>query len=186
MSTPTGMGPEQVVKGIELRLDTLITGLQAAAAKGITQLNVMGTPRPIADLLSSAQAAVKPWKDNRAARSVIHANVQNRASDTQVAKSLLDGVKAALVNMYGATSQELTTYGYKPKKARTKLTSSENVTAAAKRTLTRQERSTMGSRQKAGIQSTGTPVVTIGPDGTLIAPPASVAPAPAKPNGAAK
>ncbi|HZU95334.1 MAG TPA: hypothetical protein VFF73_01400 [Planctomycetota bacterium] len=185
MTTPSGMGPEQVVKGIELRLDTLIAGLQAASAKGFTSLTVLGNPTPITGLLSSAQAAVKPWKDCRAARAVIHAAVQSRPQDVQAARQLLNNVKAALVNLYGDTSQELTTFGYKPKTTPAKLTSAQKVTANAKRELTREARHVMGSRQKASIQVTGTPVVTIGPDGTLIAPPAST-PVANKPNGAAK
>jgi len=171
--TTSIINPKSVEHGTELRLDTLIEGLQTAIPAGITSLPVRGAGTKIADCVTQAQALVAPWKTVRVARTTISGVMVNRTGDQEAARVFLTDMKTALSAVLGVDNQALAAFGFKPKKPTPTLTPAEKVLRAAKAKLTRQKRNTMGSRQKAALRTTGTPVVTIGPDGTLIAPPIS-------------
>jgi hypothetical protein len=176
MSTPATPGLKTGSHGIEHQLDAAINGLQTAVPSGITNITLSGVSLTIAALITEAQTVEKPWTDVRAAHAVIRAAMATRPGDIQMARGFLANLKAGLVSVLGADSQELLKFGLTPRSPRKPLTSAQKVVRAAKAKLTREARHTMGSRQKAGLRNTETPVVTIGPDGTLIAPPASSVP----------
>jgi hypothetical protein len=167
------MSGQAVAHGTELRLDTAIGGLAFAIPAGTTSLLMGGTPTPVTDVLAKAQDLVKPWKELRAAHAVIRAHMQNRAASNDAARAFLADLKAALVAVLGRGSQELTKFGFTPQTPRAPLTTEQKLLQAAKAKLTREKRHTMGRRQKASIRATDTPVVQVGPDGVLIAPPAA-------------
>lgn len=172
MSSTSGMNDKSVVKGVELRADTAIAGIQSALPAGVTQLTVGLVTYQVGDLLKHAQELVKPWKDARAAHAVLRSVNESRPQDNQRLLDFLADFKIALIGIYGRTSEELTKFGFTPQKRRRKLSSEEKVLRSAKAKLTREKRHTQGSRQKADIRETGTPVVTLGPDGVTIADPA--------------
>ncbi len=62
-------------------------------------------------------------------------------------------------------------FGIHPRKKPAPLTAEQKAVKAAKAKLTRQKRHTMGPKEKLGIQTIGTPLVTIQPDGTTTAVP---------------
>src|SRR5579871_2117827 len=104
----TTPNPKAVSKGIELELDTLISGLQSKVPASVTQLPVRNTPTPIADCLAKAQGLVKPWKDVRSARAFIRGAMVNRPADTKAARGFLDDMKIALAAVLGVDNQGLT------------------------------------------------------------------------------
>lgn len=173
MSAPSGMNENSMIRGVELRLDALILGLNSSVPASVTSLVVGGVTMPIAEVLKKAHEAEKPWKDARAAHATIRAVAQSRPKDEEVAVGFLNDVKVGLVAALGRESQKLTDFGFKPQKRREALTSEEKILRAAKAKLTREKRHTMGSRQKAEIKATETPTIRIGPDGVKIDPPST-------------
>jgi hypothetical protein len=101
--------------------------------------------------------------------------VQARKAAEPDAREYLAQLRAALVAFYGRGSPTLEKFGMSAKKPAAQTTQTA-VLAAAKRTLTRQKRGTLGKRQKAGIKAIGTPQVSIGESGVQIAPAAVAQP----------
>jgi hypothetical protein len=178
MTTPNGLNPETASRGLELRLDTLIAALQSTT---IATLPIQGKAVAVADLVTQGQGYVKPWKDSRAARQSMHAAVQSK--DPEAAREFLADVKGALVATVGRNSQALATFGFKPHRPNTALSSGDAVLRAARVQQTRARNHTMGSQQKAALRVSSGSAVIVESDGTLTAPPASPSVAPAKPNG---
>jgi hypothetical protein len=172
MSDP-GIDKKAVVRGVELRVDKAIEGLQTAVPAGVTSLPIRGVMVSIADLVLRGQSADKPYKDMRGHRAGIAALMQTRPKDKETALEFLSDLQAGLVAVLGGDSQTLVQFGFSPRKKRTKLSPEKNVIRAAKARLTREKRHTLGSRQKEALGSAETPPVTIAPDGTVVAPPAT-------------
>ncbi|HZV01292.1 MAG TPA: hypothetical protein VFF73_31560 [Planctomycetota bacterium] len=185
-SIPAENDKTVVSHGMERKLDLAMQGLQTAIPAGVTQLSVGQVTYQIADLLTKAKEVRQPWKDARAAHATLRSVTQSRPQDTTTARNFLADLKVALVGLFGRESQDLTTFGFKPQKTRTPLTSAQKVQRAAKAKATRQKRGTMGSRQKANIRATETPSVTIDPNGTVVATPAEAPAPPASPGSNAK
>lgn len=95
--------------------------------------------------------------------------VITRKADEQDVREFLMQLRAALVAFFGAGNPDLAKFGMSAKK-RTPQDSQTRILAAAKRTLTRKKRGTLGAKQKASIKAIGTPQVSIGPSGVQIAP----------------
>ena len=178
----TGINDKAVIRGIELRADTAVNGLQTALPPTVTQL-VLGTvPYTIPNLVKYFQGLEQPWKDARDAHAVIRQVMQNRPEDYKLLLDALTNLKGALSGVLGHDSEDLTKFGFKPTKARKPLTSEQNAVRAAKAKLTRQKRGTLGKKQKAAIKETAAPTVTISPDGkTVITPAGSSAPGASQP-----
>lgn len=116
MSLNNSNNDETVVKGIELRADTLIHGLQTALPAGVTQLIVGGVSYPVADLVKLAQELVKPWKDVRAAHVAVRKFGQDRPAAEQKLTAFLADAKIAVMGLLGRENQALTSFGIKPQK----------------------------------------------------------------------
>ncbi len=177
----SGIDKKAVVRGVEQRVDKAIEGLQGAVPAGVTSLPIRGAMVSIADLVLRGQSADKPYKDMRASRAVIAGLLQTRPKDKETALEFLTDLEAGLVAVLGVDSQVLVQFGFSPRKKRQKLSPEKNVLRAAKARLTRQKRHTLGSRQKEALGTTETPPVTIAPDGTVVATPATPAVTPGSP-----
>jgi hypothetical protein len=173
----TSINKKAVIGGLELRLDKAIDGLKNALPAGFASLTMRGASRAIVDLIQTAENLDKPWKDVRAARSLIAAIIQKRPMDEATALAFLTDLEAGVAAAFGVDSQVLVQFGFTPRKKRAPLSPEKLVVRAAKAKLTRAKRHTLGSRQKEALRAAETPAVTIGPDGTLIAPPATSVPA---------
>jgi hypothetical protein len=180
MTTPSGMDQKSVVRGLELRLDTLIQGLQTAVPAGVTSIPVNGTMTTIADLIAQAQGAAKPYETGRAAHAVIRQLALTRQSDRETALTLLANVKPSIVALVGRTNVELTKFGFTPANLSRKRTSSaKKLEAAAQGQLTKADRSELGSKQRAAIPSAAAPQIQVSPQGEVKvsgAPPVSPPP----------
>ncbi len=162
--------------GLELKLDTAIDGLLKSLPANVTSLPLRGVSTSIPDVIKQVETTEKPWKDVRAFRAAISTILVNRPADKASALELLNDIQVGLASQVGSESPVLVACGFTPRKKRPKLSSEKKVLAAAKAKLTRQKRGTLGRRQKEAIRVTGTPQVTIGPEGTTVVPPATEVP----------
>ena len=177
MTTPKGMDTQSVVRGIELRADTAIQGLQTAMPAGVTQLTVGTVTYQLPDLVKYAQSLEQPWKDARAARATVHQTVLNRPADQAKLEGFLADLKAALSQVLGRNSVVLKEFGFKPQQPRKPLTPQQKVQRAAKAKLTRALRHTAGSKQKAALKQTASPQIVISPQGAVTVDVPNAAPA---------
>jgi hypothetical protein len=173
-----GINEKSVPRGLELRADTALAGLQTSLPASVTSLVVGGVTYTVPGYIAFLQSTEKPWKDSREAQSVIRQVSQTRPQDAQKLRGALADLKVTLQNILGRESEELTKFGFKPAKRAKTLTSEEKALKAAKAKLTRVKRGTLGKKQKAAIRQVETPTVTITPDGK-VAIQAPSAPAPA-------
>jgi hypothetical protein len=161
MTMNDGINPKSVKRGIELRADTLIHGLETAVPAGVTQLVVSGVSTQVADLIKEVQDDVQPWKNARAAHAVLRQFTQDRPAATRKLAALIADVKIAITTIVGRENEVLTSFGFKPHKSPKPLTSEQKTIRAAKARLTRQKRHTLGSKQKAALKATETPVLNV-------------------------
>ena len=97
------------------------------------------------------------------------------------AQVVLHDLKALVVSAFGATSQQLSDFGFTPRKV-TVLTPEQKAAAAAKRAATRKARGTLGP--KAKLKVTGTTAAASTASTAAPAPAASNAPAATPPSPA--
>jgi hypothetical protein len=161
MTMNDSINRKSVVKGIELRADTLIHGLETALPAGVTQLIVSGVSIQVVDLIKQVQDDVQPWKDARAAHAALRQFTQDRPAASQKLGALIADAKIAITTIVGRENEVLTNFGFKPQKRRKPLTSDQKAIRAAKARLTRQKRHTLGSKQKAALKATETPVLDV-------------------------
>ncbi len=160
-----GMNPNSVVKGLELKSDTLIQGFMTKLPSGVTTLLMRGVATPVADVVKEGQDLVQPYKDSRNAHTVIRQFALDKPQVRAKLRAFIADAKVALAAIFGDDNEALTEFGFSPRKPAKKLTSEQKTLRAAKAKLTRQKRGTLGKRQKAAIKATGTPnlSITFGP-----------------------
>lgn len=120
MSKSMGINNESVVRGTELRLDTVIAGLASALPASTTSLMIGRSSMAVADVVKLATALEKPWKDVRAAHAVIRGAMAHRLQDQDAARTFLAELQAALIGVFGRDSQELVKFGFVPHRPRRK------------------------------------------------------------------
>jgi hypothetical protein len=163
----TQTNPSSTAKGIELKADTAIQGLQTAVPAGVTQILVGKVTYQLPDLVKYAQQMVQPWKTIRTAHATIRQEIAARPVDKKNLEGFLADLKIAMSAVLGRDSQVLTQFGFKPQKPTKALTPEQKVTRAAKARLTRALRGTKGSKQKAAIRQTQNPAISISPSGEV-------------------
>ncbi len=120
MSTKSGMDDNAVIRGLELRLDTFIAGLETALPAGVTQIKVGRVTFSISDLIAKAKELNQPYKSKRAARSVLRQAALTAEDDREAALDFLADAKAALVALLGRKTAELVDFGFTPQGGRRK------------------------------------------------------------------
>jgi len=160
------MNDHAVAKGVELRLDTAIAGLQrAAGALGITSVVIGTKSYSVADAIKLAQERVAPWKARRVAKATLRQLALDRPRDYKDALELLADLRGSLNVALGRTNEALTEFGFKPERKPRNLTPEEKVLRTAAVKATRDARKTMGARQKAAIHGEPAKQVVVTPDG---------------------
>src|SRR5271170_1729418 len=96
-----GLAVNAVPRGIELRTDTAIQGLQTALPPSVTQLVVGSVTYTIPNLITYLQGLEKPWKDARAAHAVIRQVIQDRPQDYPKLHDALSNLKGTLQGVLG-------------------------------------------------------------------------------------
>lgn len=144
------MDENAVIKGVELRLDTLIAGLTSHLPPGTTTIVVNGVARPVADIIKSAQEANRPYKEKRAARAILRQWGLSKERDRHTALDLLADLKPALATLLGRENVELTHFGFSPQKPAAKLTAEEELERQAKAKATREKHHSTPEKPASG------------------------------------
>ncbi len=161
--------------GLMQKIQTALAGVQQALPDG-SSLTMNGQVVTKAQLVAQLSGLLPPLTAVTDARSAHAKAIQAREAAEPNAREFLAQLRAALVSFYGRGSTSLLDFGMSAKKPAVP-TSRTAILAAAKRTLTRQKRGTLGSKQKASIKAIGTPQVSISESGVQITPAAGDQPA---------
>ena len=114
MTTPSGMNQQAVVRGTELRLDTVLLGLRTAIPAGVTTIDVGNRKMPVADAIKLVQSLVQAYKDARQARATLRQLSATKRERAKECTNLLADLKAGCVVIFGRESEELTKFGFNP------------------------------------------------------------------------
>jgi hypothetical protein len=145
--TQSNINDKSVSHGIELRLDTAISGCANAFPPGVTALQIRNVTFNQADLNTKLVSLDTPFKGARTAHSALRTFTSQKPQLVKEAEQFLADLKAALAGAVGSDNELLTQWGFKPKKAAKPLTSEEKVLKAAKAKLTREKRGTLADRR---------------------------------------
>ena len=167
----SGNSPGRLLLKVQSALDGVQEVLPAGTALMINKQSV--TQAQLVTQLSGYLPNLKAVADAKAAYAQ---TVITRRADEQVVREFLAQLRLALVAYLGVGSPDLAKFGMSAKK-RAPQDGQTSVLAAAKRTLTRQKRGTLGKTEKASIKAIGTPQVSLGASGVQIAPAAVDQPA---------
>ena len=159
-----GSSPGRLLQKVQSALDGAQQVLPAGTALMINKQSV--TQAQLVTQLSGYLPNLKAVADAKAAYAQ---TVITRRADEQVVREFLAQLRLALVAYLGVGSPDLAKFGMSAKK-RTPQNGQKSVLAAAKRTLTRQKRGTLGKTEKASIKAIGTPQVSIGESGMQVVP----------------
>jgi hypothetical protein len=164
MTIQSGKNPGGLLKKIQNALNGVQQELPAGTTVSMSGQTV--TQAQLVTQLSGMLPKLTAVMDAKTAHALA---VQARKAVEPDAWEYLATLRAALVAFYGRGSPTLEKFGMSAKKPAPQTLQTATL-AAAKRTLTRQKRGTLGKRQKASIKAVGTPQVSIGESGVQIAP----------------
>lgn len=151
-------GPSKAVtvKGVELELDMIFTGLQQVFPP-TTTFAAGGKNLALADLLKEVDARRTVYKTVRQLRGDLRAATQTKRDRRPEIEAFIKDVRIAATANLGRQNPELTKLGFPVEKPRHDLTAEEKASRAAKARATRAARHTMGARQKAGVHGDEAP-----------------------------
>src|ERR1700722_5499497 len=154
-TNPSGKSPN----GLQLMIQSALGGVQQMpATDGPFRIN--GQTMTQAQLVTQL-AGYLPVFTAAANAKTSHAQaIQARRATEVDARSFLQQLRRALVANYQVGSPVLANFGMSAKQP-TAPNPQTAILAAAKRTLTRQKRGTMGKKQKASIKAVGAPQVSV-------------------------
>src|SRR5271170_4683222 len=170
MANQSGRSPS----GLQSKIQNALTGVQQSLPTGST-LQINGQAATQAQLVTQLTGFLSTLSTVTDAKAAYATAVQSRVAAEENIREYLVQLRAALVAFYGRNPAALGQYGMSAKKPAPQ-TAQTALLAAAKRTLTRQKRGTLGKKQKAGIKAIGTPQVSVGESGVQITPAVVVQP----------
>ena len=154
--------------GLLQKIQNALNGVQQVLPAG-SAVSMNGQTVTQAQLVTQLTGLLPKFTAATDAKTAFALAVQQRKTAEPDVLEFLAQLRAALVAFYGRGSPSLEKFGMSAKLP-TSQTSQTAILAAAKRTLTRQKRGTLGKKQKAGIKAIGTPQVSVGESGVQIAP----------------
>jgi hypothetical protein len=159
----------------------LIDGLTKHAAT-LPSIVIAGTSTTTAAIVAKLQARIAAISTVQTTRATWRAAVQAERTEVAATKAFVSAVRQALLVAFTGQVDVLADFGLTPR-AKHVATPAENLVRAAKSKATRAARHTMGSKQKAEVKGTGTPVVSVTTAPVAVAPvaPATVAPVAPRP-----
>jgi hypothetical protein len=170
MNNQSGSNPS----GLQSKIQSALAGVQNLPSGSTLQISgQIMTQAQLVTKLTGYLPAVSAVTDAKAA---LEQALQARKAAAPDTREFLVLLRAALVAFYGRGSAALGKFGMSAKKPAGPSPQTA-ILAAAKRTLTRRKRGTMGKKQKASIKAIGTPQVSIGASGVSITPAAGEQPA---------
>jgi len=158
------------VGDFEQQLQAAYNGVLAVLQPGTTYVlaGVSYTGQAIGQMLAAWIAVIAAYTD---AKRNEQTELAQRRQIEPAALAFLKVLHDFVVGQFGATSQELTKFGFEPRKKAAPLTGKQLVIRTAKSDATRQKRGTLGSRQKASIHGEAPTSVVINPESTPSSPP---------------
>ena len=158
----------------EQLIQKVINGLTQVIPPKAT-LAINGAQMTQVQIIAKLQATLDELQAIRDARATLQEKLLAAKGDRPAEHEFLMQLHAALVAQLGRKNPQLAQFGFTPtKQPQTKV--AVKTAAAAKRTVTRQMRHTMGKRQKQSVKAAATPDVTIS-NGTVSINTAPAAPA---------
>ena len=131
----------------------LIVGLQKHE-QTLTSLVIDGTPYKTADVITVVQTLVDSAQAVVSSRATWQANIIADENARAKNKTLMSGLRQALLVAFGSSIAVLADFGMTPHKTPAARTPEEKAQATAKALATRTARHTMGKKQKAQIKGT--------------------------------
>jgi hypothetical protein len=171
MANQSGRSPS----GLQSKIQNALTGVQQSLPAG-TSLQINGQAVTQAQLVTQLTGFLSTLSTVTDAKAAYATAVQSRVAAAENIREYLVQLRGALVAFYGRNPAALGKYGMSAKKPAPQ-TAQTALLAAAKRTLTRQKRGTLGKKQKASIKAVGTPQVSVSESGVQITPAAVAQPA---------
>jgi len=154
--------------GLQLKIQTALAGVQQSLPSDAA-IQINGQTTTQAQLVTQLTGFLSTLSTVTDAKAAYATAVQSRLAAEPNIREYLVLLRAALLAFYGRNPAALGKFGMQAKKPAPQ-TSQTALIAAAKRTLTRQKRGTLGKKQKASIKALGTPQVSIGASGVQITP----------------
>ena len=169
-TNPSGNSPG----GLQLKIQNALIGVQQVLPTG-SSLLINAQPVTQAQLVTQLSGYLPVVTAVADAKAAFAQAVKTRVAAEMNIREFLAQLRGALVAFYGRNTPALGKYGMSAKTPAGQ-TAQTAILAAAKRTLTRQKRGTMGKKQKAGIKAVGTPQVSVSASGVQITPAAGEQP----------
>jgi len=157
MVTNPGVNKLSLVRGYELQLDTLITGLGTLSQT--SSFNVSGTMETRDTLIQAFTQDLVPYQNVRSGRIEVQQSLAERNENQPASKKRFAAVRAAIIGALGVDNPDLAKFGFKPKKKAAKPTVDELVERVSRNQSTRKKRGTLGPKQKEAIHGEATPLV---------------------------
>ena len=136
---------------------TMIDGLKKHEPT-LSSLVIGGTSYKTSDLIGILQTRIDARNSVVSSRATWQANVKADHDERAQTKTLVSGLRQALLVAFAGQIDALADFGLKPRKTRV-VTPEEKTAAAAKAKATRKARNTLGSKQKKGVKGDVTGVV---------------------------
>jgi hypothetical protein len=168
MSSTVSHGPGKLQQKLQLALQGVQSMLQPGSNYVLGGTSYTGTS--LYQLLAAWAAVFTAAITAQSAAKT--ALAQRRAIEPAV-RAFLQVLHEFVTSQYGATSQDLTKFGFTPKKVAKPLTSEQQVVKKVKAKQTREERGTLGSNQKKSVHAATPSAVTITDNGVaqIVTPP---------------
>jgi hypothetical protein len=158
-------------------------------AQTVPSLFVAGTTLKAADIITVLQTRLSTANAAQSTRGTWQNAVKADRDERAKTKTLVDGVRQALLVALSGSIDVLADFGLSPRKPRV-LSPEKKAVAAARAKATRKARGTMGKVQKKGVKGAVTATLVVTPQAgsqpavTAPAPVTTPAPAPAPATGA--
>ncbi|MHB1846289.1 MAG: hypothetical protein ACYCWW_15810 [Deltaproteobacteria bacterium] len=168
-STGSNVNPQaqkSAPKGLYLAFTLLKQGVDSVIPSK-SSVMVGGQSYTQAQLSSKLASAIAIFQAVVDSHNQLKAAVLARAAAVPGLKLQYADIKKAIEAQLGSGSPVLVQFGIHAPKPKAKLTAAQLALRAAKASLTRAARHTLGRKQKLEIKTVGTPSVTISPTGKL-------------------
>ncbi len=156
-------------QGLELKIDKILAGIATAVPQGKT-VDVDGKTFTVDELVKMLKTQKIIFARPRELRAALRRAVVDRKEAAPAVAEFLNALNAGLVSALGRDNPAIEELGFPPRKTRRDETVEEKLRRVAKAQLTREERHTLGSRQKESLKADGDPTIVVSKDGVKVSP----------------
>ncbi|MEZ0229029.1 MAG: hypothetical protein ACAI25_10420 [Planctomycetota bacterium] len=156
-------------QGLELKVDKILKGIRAALPQGKT-VDVDGKTYTVDELVKRLEPYGPIFSRPRELRAALRRAVADRRVAAPEVAEFLTSLHAGLAGTLGRDNPVIEELGFPPRKTRRDETVEEKLRRVAKAQLTREERHTLGPRQKESLKADGDPTIVVSKDGVKVNP----------------